>query len=81
VPYLATLDSSDLPDPIREWPSPAGRASAFMIPFARFLPRPIDPRWLVEEIVRRHPRAEPRYVRRREGASESVIGAIVVVPP
>jgi 4-amino-4-deoxy-L-arabinose transferase-like glycosyltransferase len=56
-PFLArplTEDAADLGDVL---PVPAGRPTAFFVPFERFVPDPRDPELLVEEIRRAHPAA------------------------
>jgi Dolichyl-phosphate-mannose-protein mannosyltransferase len=81
VPYLATLDVHDLRDPVRAMPFPAGRAAAIMIPFARSVPRPLDPKALVNEIVLSYPEAKLQYVHGNQSGSDPPIGVVVVVSP
>jgi hypothetical protein len=51
-----------------------------MIPFHRFVPRPLDPRVLVHEIVLRYPEARSRYVYADQYGVRSLLGVIIVVP-
>jgi hypothetical protein len=81
APYFATLDVRDLRDPARAMPFRAGRSVAIMVPFQRTVPRPLDPRALVQEIVARYPRAKVRYVYGEEGGFQPRLGAIVVLHP
>ncbi len=79
VPYLEMLDVRDLRDPVRAMPFPAGRPVAILIPFQRFVPRPLDPKALVNEIVLRYPEARLRYVYADRGGSHLPLGVIVSV--
>ncbi len=79
VPYLANLDVRDVRDLDRAMPFPEGRPVAVMIPFGRFVPRPLDPRVLVGEILLRYPAAKLQYVRRAQSGSDSLIGVIAVL--
>jgi hypothetical protein len=81
VPYLATLDVRDLHDPVRAMPFPAGRPVAVMIPFERFIPHPLDPKLLVEEILLRYPAARLQYVHRNPGGFGPPIGVVAVLTP
>lgn len=81
VPYFANLDVRDLRDPSRAMPFPAGRPVAVMIPFDRFLPRFLDPRVLVEDIVARYPSARLEYMHRNRSGSDPPIGVIAVLSP
>jgi hypothetical protein len=80
-PYFATLDVADLRDPVRAMPFPAGRPVALMIPFDRFLPHPLDPKALVEEVVLHYPAARLQYVHRNQNGSDPPIGVIAVLSP
>jgi hypothetical protein len=81
APYFANLDIRDLRDPVRAMPFLAGRPVAIMIPFDRFIPRPLDPEALVKEIVLRYPGAELRFVHRTPNGLDPPLGVIVVVSP
>jgi hypothetical protein len=81
VPYLATLDVGDLRDPARAVPFPTGRPVALMIPFQRFVPHPVDPKTLVDEIRARYPESELRYVYSGQSGSHSPLGVVVVLSP
>jgi hypothetical protein len=81
LPYLANLDVRDLRDPSRAMPFPAGRPVAVMIPFERFVPRPLDPKLLVEDIVAHYPATRLQYVHWNNRGSDPPIGVIAVLSP
>ena len=81
VPYLATLDVRDLRDLVRAMPFPAGRPVALLIPFARFIPHPLDPSALVNEILLRYPDAKLQLVHGNRNGSDPPLGLVVVVSP
>ena len=81
LPYLANLDVHDLHDPSRAIPFSAARPVAVMISFERFVPRPLDPQMLVEDIVLYYPAARLLYVRRTQSVSDPPAGVIAVLSP
>lgn len=81
LPYLADFDVFDVRDPARTIPNPEGRPVAIMIPFERFVPRPLNPRVLVDEIRSLYRPARFVSVRREGSGSAPLIGVIAVVPP
>jgi len=81
VPYLANLDVRDVRDLDRAMPFPEGRPVAVMIPFGRFVPRPLDPKALVGQILLRYPEARLTYVHHGQGGSDPPIGVVAVLLP
>ena len=80
-PFAAMPSGEDVLDPVFMLPLPAGRRTAFLVPYERFVPGALDPDRLVEKIRRVHPDARVLPVGSLPADPRRPLGAVVVVGP